>query len=85
MSDRTRIRDFIIKAIARKAALPAGEDLDRFNYIDSGHVDSIGIIKFVLELEREFEIDIAPEEMESDDFRTIGGLVELIQQNIANK
>jgi acyl carrier protein len=80
MSDR--VREFVIKAIEKRSRLPAGCDVDTFNYIDSGHVDSIGIIKFILEIENEFKIDIAPEEVESEKFRTIGGLVGIIESRI---
>ncbi|MEK7856196.1 MAG: phosphopantetheine-binding protein [Acidobacteriota bacterium] len=80
MSDQ--VREFVIKAIEKKSRLPAGCNVDTFNYIDSGHVDSIAIIKFILELEEEFKIDIAPEEVESAEFRTIGGLVGIIKSRI---
>lgn len=77
-----RVREFVIKAIEKKSRLPAGCDVDTFNYIDSGHVDSIAIIKFLLELENEFKIDIAPEEIESAQFRTIGGLIGIIKSKV---
>ena len=80
MSDR--VREFVIKAIEKKARLPAGCDVDTFNYIDSGHVDSIAIVRFILELEEKFGIDIPTEAVESAAFRTIGGLVGIIESRI---
>ena len=80
MSDH--IREFIIKTISLKSRLPAACDIDTYNYIDSGHIDSIAIIKFILNVEQEFNIDISPEEIESVEFRTIGGLVKIIKSRI---
>ena len=77
-----RVREFVIKAIEKKSRLPAGCDVDTFNYIDSGYVDSIAIIKFILELEDEFKIDIPTDAVESAEFRTIGGLVRIIESRI---
>lgn len=82
MADRDRIRNFIVKTIEKKSRLPANQDIDQFNYIDSGHIDSIGVIKFILDLENEFGIDIAAEDMESEEFRTIGGLASLIERRL---
>lgn len=85
MLDKDSIRDFILKTIEKKSRLPVNENIDQFNYIDSGHIDSIGLIKFVLDLENEFGIDIAPEDMESEEFRTIGGLAALIEKHLRKR
>ena len=68
-----------MRGIEKKAKLPPGCDIDAFNYIDSGHIDSIAIVKFILEIEIEFNVDISPEDIESPEFRTIGGLVQIIR------
>jgi acyl carrier protein len=39
--------------------------------IDSGLVDSIGVVELILEIERRFEISLPPEEVEIDDFRSL--------------
>lgn len=85
MTDRNLIRDFIVKTIEKKSTVPAGIDIDALNYIDDGYVDSIAIIKFVLDIENEFQIEITPEEMESDEFRTIGGLITLIERSLKER
>jgi acyl carrier protein len=82
MADKGRIRDFIVKTIEKKSKLPTDQNIEQFNYIDSGHIDSIGLIKFILDLENEFGIDIAPEDMDSEEFRTIGGLAMLIERRL---
>lgn len=79
------IRAYLIGLIEAKGRLPAGIDVDGFNYIDSGHVDSIGIIKFVLGIESRYGIEIGEEDMMSTGFRTVGGLVAMIAGKLGQK
>lgn len=78
------IRQFIVRLIEKKAKLPPEIDVDSYNYIDTGYVDSLGIIKFVVDIESEFNIEISDVDIESSDFRTIGGLVSIVNRNITN-
>jgi len=76
------IKKFIVNYIEKKGNLPKNVDLDNFNYIESGYIDSMGIIKFVVELESKFNVQITDEEMISSSFKTIGGLVSLIEKKL---
>jgi len=82
MSDQ--IKHFVINAIEKKSKLPADCEIDSFNYVDSGYVDSMGMVKFVLSIEAEFDIELASADMESPEFKTIGGLIEIIKSKIAH-
>ena len=53
-------------------------DTERFNYVETGYVDSIEMIRFVLEIESEFGVEITAGDMELAEFKTIGGLVSMI-------
>lgn len=79
------ITQFVIGLIEKKGKLPQNEDILAFNYIDSGYVDSIGIIKFVVEIEAKYEIEITEADIESNEFRTIGGLISIINKKIAGR
>ena len=79
------IRDFVLRLIGKKAKLPQQVDVESFNYIDSGYVDSMGIIKFVVDIESEFDIELSEADIESPEFRTVGGLVFLITKKMAGK
>jgi len=74
------IKDFILKYISKKGKLPKDIDVDKFNYIDTGYIDSMGLIKFVVELERKFDVQITDDDIMLPEFRTIGGLVESIKR-----
>ena len=84
MSDRAgEVHQFIRRRIEKKAKLPADCDPERYDYIKAGHIDSIGIIKFVVEIESEFDIIITEEELSSAQFRTLGGLTALVLSKLA--
>lgn len=53
-------------------------DLDCYEFFQNGHLDSFGVIGFIMFLEDEFGIQIQTEDTESLEFRTIGGVIRLI-------
>lgn len=73
------IRTFVLMLLEKKSRLPKGFD-DASDFIKMGIVDSVGIIKFILEIESRFDIDITEADIESDDFRTVRGLVAMIDR-----
>ena len=76
------IQEFVLQLIEKDFLLPEGIDIESFSYIDKGYVDSIGVIKFVLDIESKFEIEISDSDLESTDFRTVGGIVSIINQKV---
>jgi acyl carrier protein len=78
------IRNFVLGLLEKKARLP-GNFNDNDDYISAGIVDSIGIIKFTLELEARFDIEITDTDLESNDFRSVQGLVTMITRKIAKQ
>ena len=80
---KNAVREYVLAAIGRKAKLPAAVDIETFNYIDTGYVDSIEIIKFVVDIEARFNIEISDADLESPEFRTVGGLISMIGGKIA--
>jgi acyl carrier protein len=78
------VREYVLAAVGRKAKLPADVDVETFNYIDSGYVDSIEIIKFVVDIEAKFNVEISDADLGSPEFRTVGGLVAIINRKMAS-
>ncbi|HNV69526.1 MAG TPA: acyl carrier protein [Candidatus Ozemobacteraceae bacterium] len=74
-----RVLTFLRKQLEKKAPLPPESTLPAYRYLDRGHVDSLGLIKFIFEIEEEFQIQLTPEDTQSDEFRTIGGLAAMIR------
>lgn len=74
---------FIIRQIEKKGKLPKDIDLDTFNYIESGYVDSMGLISFVAKIEIKFDIELTEDDLLLDSFRTLGGLANIISDKIS--
>ncbi len=79
------IREFIISLIEKKAKLPKNGNLEALNYVESGYVDSMGLIKFIVDIERKFDISIFDNDIEDIKFQTIGGLMNIIYHKVKNK
>ena len=56
------------------------ETLEQFSYLDSGLIDSMGIIEMIMEFEETFQIHFDSEHLQSQAFQTMGGLIQLISQ-----
>jgi acyl carrier protein len=76
-------QNFVLALITRNGALPAYCDVPAFNFLDSGHVDSMGVMQLVVAIEERFDIELSDAEIMADDFRTIGGLCATIDRAIA--
>jgi D-alanine--poly(phosphoribitol) ligase subunit 2 len=74
-------KSFVLGLLKKKSTLPSNFD-DTDDFIKAGIVDSIGIIKFVLEIESQFNIEITESDIESDDFRSVQGLVAIIERKL---
>jgi acyl carrier protein len=50
--------------------------------IESGIIDSMGLIRLILFIEEKFGIKIGEEELDMENFRTIGALTEFVTEKI---
>jgi D-alanine--poly(phosphoribitol) ligase subunit 2 len=76
------IRLFIRALLARKSPLPRDFD-DDSDFLAAGIIDSMAIIKFIVELEAKFDIALDDEDIESDQFRSVRGLSAMIEHKAA--
>jgi acyl carrier protein len=83
MCSPDRIRRFVLERIGRKARLPGAAVLETFDYIDSGHVDSFGMLRFVMEMESEFGITFSDADLLNPRFRSVGGVIALVGEKVA--
>ena len=74
--------EYVCGLIQKKSKFPANCIIDELNYIDTGYVDSIAIIKLVLDIEVKFDIEISESDMLSPQFRTVGGLVAMVENKV---
>jgi D-alanine--poly(phosphoribitol) ligase subunit 2 len=83
------IKKIIIDELEKKQTLPKNIIIDEYRFLDVGHIDSLGTMKFIVSIEDNFDIELSQVDIVSEEFRTIGGLVSmvhrLLQKNINNK
>ena len=72
-----RIRQFILKQfpLARKQS----SSEDESSLLESGIIDSLGVLDLVSFLEKEFEITICEEDLLADNFETIARMTAFVQ------
>jgi acyl carrier protein len=72
-----KIRGFILEKfpLARKQQIKGSDAL-----LESGILDSLGILDLVTFLEQEFSITIADDELVPDNFQTIDGIVAFVER-----
>jgi D-alanine--poly(phosphoribitol) ligase subunit 2 len=78
------IFNFIISLLERHGPVPGESDNERmaYRYLDVAHIDSFGLNEFVMEIEDHFNVALSPKDTQSEEFRSVGGLVELIENRI---
>jgi acyl carrier protein len=76
-------KDTVLDFMLRNGRQPLpGNEADALAcaYLDSGIIDSLGIISMVSEFESKFAIRFSAEDMQSYEFQTIGGLITLVNR-----
>lgn len=64
-------------------AAPSGGAFDpHFHFLDGGRLDSFTLVQFVMTVEETFGFVFAPEDLDSEEFRSMGGLAALIGKRL---
>lgn len=79
------IKGYVLSILQKKYSLDQSVDLESFNYVESGYVDSLGLLQFIVELEDKFSIEFTDDEMTSPEFHTVGGIVKIIEDKVKNR
>ncbi len=72
--------DWRVDAILRRRGAVGDRPTDDFNYVKAGLVDSLSLLRLVLELEAEFHIEFTNDEVAAPEFKTFGGLCSIIER-----
>ncbi len=77
-----RIREFILKQfpLARKSGLKSNE-----KWLETGMIDSLGILDLVHYLEEEFTLNISDDELQPENFESLEAVVEFVRKKNENK
>lgn len=75
-------RPFVLAYFARKpqfAGVPESEQL-ACEYLERGLLDSMGLVQMIAEFEQTFGVYFSAEELQSPEFQTVGGLIDIIER-----
>ncbi len=81
----TDVRSVVVGLLRARGPIPEGPALDAFDYIDSGHVDSLAVMKFIVALENALDIELTDADIESDRFRRVGSLIALLEERVGQR
>jgi len=76
------IKQVIVHLLEKRGALPHNND--NYQYFETGHIDSIGLIKFIIELEDTFQVTIFDDDISSENFKTPKGLSIIVLSKLTN-
>ena len=63
-----------------KSPLPADDSALGVSYLDTGVIDSLGIVTLITELEAKLDVRFSAEDMQSYEFQSVGGLVSILDR-----
>ncbi len=75
------VKSKVLELLSARGPIPGKTEEEKLGYLylDEGLVDSIGVVEMVTEIESALGVRLEPEHMQSEDFRTIGGLIRIIE------
>jgi acyl carrier protein len=80
MDLKKKIEEFILTEICEEAGLNIQHIEENEPLIDSGILDSLGILKLLSFFDEELDVDISGDEIRPENFVNIGVISELIQK-----
>jgi len=83
--DKKEIETYVVALMQKKYTLKKVDDLYSFNYVESGYVDSIELLQFLVEIEDHFDFEFDDDELSSNSIHTVGGLIEIICSKLQEK
>ena len=66
----------------KKITIKNKKKLLNLRYLDIGHIDSLKLMSFIVNLEKNFKIKISSKDTESENFRSVKGLITIIKKNV---
>lgn len=75
-------QDIVFKFFDEKGGIPGNGLQEKLacHYLDIKIIDSMGIIEMVSHFEEIFKIQFSSEDLQCEEFQTVGGLIQVIQK-----
>ncbi len=71
---------YIITLLERKKPIEKNFPIEKLKYMETGYIDSLGFMKFIIEIEEKYQIEFSEDEIIEEKFASVGGLAEIILQ-----
>jgi len=55
----------------------------KYHYLESGSIDSMQMVEMIVYLENKLNIKFNSEDLQSNEFRTVGGLIDIITKHLS--
>ncbi|MBQ9273335.1 MAG: acyl carrier protein [Succinivibrio sp.] len=78
----SEIRRYVLDYLERSGPLPPENELDSFNFLGSGYIDSLALFAFLLSIKKDLGAEIKPEELIDPRLATVGGLCAAIENKL---
>jgi len=84
MVERSEVVRHVLDCLARRGPVPGAnlEDQLRHDFVGAQLLDSFEIIQMIGEIEGRFGIQLPGEDIVSDQFRTAGGVVDIVMRQL---
>lgn len=76
-----KVLDFIVDIVGEEE-LRTNRDIDLF---ETGLIDSLRVVRLIVELEEEFDISIPPTETPREEFNTPNAIIETVRRKVENE
>jgi acyl carrier protein len=72
----------ILEFFKSKGVFPekSENDIVNYNYLEMGLIDSMELVEMIVLFEDKFKIKFSTENLQADEFRTIDGLIKLVNE-----
>lgn len=84
---KNEIVKFVISELESKNPIPCESLNDKlsFQFLDGGHIDSFDTIMLITNIEDRFNIQFNPEHLQSEEFRVVSGIVNIVESLIIQR
>ena len=81
--DRKQVLEKILEFFRQKGIeVEKVQEVEKVRYLEEGWLDSFDLVDFLTYLEQEFNVELPPEDLQTESFRTLGGVVETILKRL---
>ncbi|NKC18136.1 hypothetical protein CWC29_004665 [Pseudoalteromonas sp. S4498] len=78
MPSETQLLEFFHTFLLARGVAVKSEQLQSFNFMESGLLDSFEMLSMVMQIETDFGVRLTPEQMLRPGSATVGGLIDVI-------